>query len=787
MSNLNNENQDMTELIIEEEEQIEKEDEQNVNKFFPNPNENKITLHETIDGAKLRYIVDHAEEYEEQLIKSDSDEDWTLDRVVTILRKILRRCKKGVVKVNYKQNNKQGRYFGEGLQSLPRVVRHTIAKDFYHDVDIKNCHPVVLAHYCKTKGLEHTHLKKYVSNREDYFSLLGDECGMDRDSAKSFILAMINGKVITDDDNYPDEVIDFYNELLMVRERILELEPTLVKLGKKNLKKKGRNEDNLDGTVTNLLMCDFENRVLMEMYNFFHHRKVKVDVLVFDGLMVSNKNVTEVELRVMLAECEDYVFRETGIRMKLDIKPMDEGLDLPASILDMTYEAVKARFEEHNFKCIDKAGFFNMEHSMVRMKTKSDMTSAYEHLVYVNEDGKDQCFIRTWFKDPEMRKYEFVHCIPPPLKCDEHTYNLWDGFAIESEEKSNGDCQVLLNHIRLLCNNDDRVFDFVEKWLACLLQKPAYKNNVALLFKSKQGMGKDLFYTMLERMIGSKYCGNTSRPERDIFGDFNSFLHNKLLVVMNEFSGAIGFKYSDKLKDLITNLKEPIRKMRTDVSERDISFAHYMFFTNNEFPIKVERGDRRLFVSEVNQPIPPKDYFDRLVDVINKPQALRSLYDHLMSIDISGVDWIRDKPMTEYMNDLLESCTDREMTFLVNKIKQAEAEAGLEEQKEVEISSKQLLGEFRDDCLQNGYEYKTSPIKCGIKLKKYMIDGFSVKKTKKGNVYIFDTKRCVDWMIKQGYIDKNYYELDNNIPERLLNRQENDSEYEERKFLPPLD
>ena len=110
MSNLNNENQDMIEFIIEEEEQIEKEDEQNINKFFPNPNENKITLHETIDGAKLRYIVDHAEEYEEQLIKSDSDEDWTLDRVVTILRKILRRCKKGVVKVNYKQNNKQGRY-----------------------------------------------------------------------------------------------------------------------------------------------------------------------------------------------------------------------------------------------------------------------------------------------------------------------------------------------------------------------------------------------------------------------------------------------------------------------------------------------------------------------------------------------------------------------------------------------------------------------------------------------------------------------------------------------------
>ena len=195
MENLNNNNQDIEFIIMED-----SDDETNVHevteielvKHFPNPNGNKITLNENIDGEKLRYIIDNSNLYEGQLIKTNSDDDWTLDRVVTILKKILRKCKDGVVKVSYKQNGKQGRYFGEGLQSIPRVVRHTISKDFYHDVDIKNAAPTFLAHYCKTKGLEHTHLKRYVSDRETYFTLLN----VDRDTAKRLMLAIINGKRI---------------------------------------------------------------------------------------------------------------------------------------------------------------------------------------------------------------------------------------------------------------------------------------------------------------------------------------------------------------------------------------------------------------------------------------------------------------------------------------------------------------------------------------------------------------------------------------------------------------
>ena len=228
------------------------------------------------------------------------------------------------------------------------------------------------------------------------------------------MLAIINGKAIKDEDNYPDEVIDFYNDLVTVRERIMELEPALVKLGKKKLKRKGRSEFNLDGTVVNLLMCDWENRILLEMVNYLTSQNFKVDVLVFDGCMVRKEEkrpLTEDILR----QCERYVHQLFGITIHLVIKPMNEGLEIPDSSGLASYEEVKQTFEAVNFKCIDKSCFYNTDYNMVRVKTKSDLVASYEHITFVNEDGKDECFIRNWLKDPTMRSYEFVECAPPPL------------------------------------------------------------------------------------------------------------------------------------------------------------------------------------------------------------------------------------------------------------------------------------------------------------------------------------------------------------------------------------
>jgi hypothetical protein len=207
------------------------------------------------------------------------------------------------------------------------------------------------------------------------------------------------------------------------------------------------------------------------------------------------------------------------------------------------------------------------------------------------------------------------------------------------------------------------------------------------------------------------------------------------------------------LKDLITSDKDQIRKMRTNVDPTK-SFARYMFFTNNEFPIKVEKDDRRLFVSEITQPIPKKQYFDILVDHINDKDSVRSLYDHLMNIDISNVDWKNERPETEFMKDLQLNSMDKELEYLTHKITTTP-------DSNFTASVANLLGDFTAFCTKQGFEYKTNNRKFGIKIKKYEIEGMTRKRTRQGMAYVFEKDACIDWLIEKEYLAKDWRSLAN--------------------------
>jgi hypothetical protein len=285
-------------------------------KLYPSPNGNKIKLSEQVDAVKLRYIVDHAEDFKLDEIVHDKGQNIGLEAQLTILKKYMKKVEKGRVKVTYKQKNKFGRYQANGslsLQIISRKIRHTIAKEFYHDVDVKNAHPVMLAHYCTKNGIEHPELQSYIDNRDEYFRVLKEEKGMERDAAKTLMIKIINGGDISDD--MPEDVINFYNELIAIRERVMELEPKKVKIAEKKEK-----EYNLEGTVVNYVMCDLENKVLMEMCNYFHSQGLQAECLCFDGLMINKKSVTLEQLEEkMLEECESYVEEQTGICIKLAV------------------------------------------------------------------------------------------------------------------------------------------------------------------------------------------------------------------------------------------------------------------------------------------------------------------------------------------------------------------------------------------------------------------------------------------------------------------------------------
>lgn len=299
-----------------------------IKKTFNSFNNQQIQLQEAVDQRKLQYLIDN---FDTLGIKKifDSADDKDLNSQLTILKKYAKKIKDGRIPVKYKQNDNMGRYFakqGLSLQNLSKTVRHTISGDLYWDIDIDNAHPVILAKYCDDKKIPHENLTDYIENRERLLKKMAKPNGMnlDRTEAKKKILSIMNGGILTNEENIycPHEVRDFYNEMLNTRKSIMEIEKDIVNL----VTKKKKNVWNLDGCVMNRVLCDKENEILLTIVNYFKNKNFSPDVLVFDGCMIRKNNDNPEKY---LKECSEYVNYELGININLSIKEMNEGIKVP--------------------------------------------------------------------------------------------------------------------------------------------------------------------------------------------------------------------------------------------------------------------------------------------------------------------------------------------------------------------------------------------------------------------------------------------------------------------------
>ena len=114
----------------------------------------------------------------------------------------------GFLKRNYQNNDGFGRMFlkkgQNGFQNMKRVFRSILASDDYFDLDVKNCHPVILLQYCQKNDINYYYLEKYVLNRDDIIN----ETNLSKDLVKmQFLKVLYGGKFNWDEFSLCDEKI----------------------------------------------------------------------------------------------------------------------------------------------------------------------------------------------------------------------------------------------------------------------------------------------------------------------------------------------------------------------------------------------------------------------------------------------------------------------------------------------------------------------------------------------------------------------------------------------------
>ncbi len=423
------------------------------------------------------------------------------------------------------------------------------------------------------------------------------------------------------------------------------------------------------------------------------------------------------------------------------------------------YDDLESEFQENHFKILDRKTFIKIpkDNSDIVFFKKGELKEAYEHLSYTetitNENGiveKKKSFINRYLNQNEnMKIYENMDIYPNNDKCPVNHFNLWTPFEVEYITEYDFDklgLDFILDHIKLLCNNEEVMYEYLLDWMAHLLFKPEEKCGKFILFVGKQGAGKSQICKFLSILVGSKKYMETSKPDRDVWGDFNSLMTNSYLVCIEELDFLQVKNGEGTFKNFITQTIIPINRKGKDVFYVK-SYHRYIGSTNNiNNPIKTEDKDRRNVIIRCgDEKIGDMEYFEKLETYIQSKNTQRSFYDYLSNRDYHTF-LKKITPITDYHKNLKESFEDPTIQFIREYIHYEYNEKKL---LLFEVKQTELFKKYSIFLKKEGYKYETNSKRFGMILSSLKYEGIEKTRKSYGMCYSFNMEKiCKDLKIE---------------------------------------
>lgn len=216
-----------------------------------------------------------------------------------------------------------------------------------------------------------------------------------------------------------------------------------------------------------------------------------------------------------------------------------------------------------------------------------------------------------------------------------HEFNTFDGFDWKlNNELSQEPCFLEKWILEQFTSDIER--DYVLNWIASIIQKP-YQRRCVLVLYGLEGAGKSRFQYLLNRLIGSKYTAEISDMEKQLFGNHNTVLENKLLINASEMkSEGKGISSIEQFKTLATEstiLINPkgVRSYNTNI------FASICISTNYDDSISLTKNNRRFsFVDFGKNFINNEQYFINLTAKLDDDKEIEKLFNRLLVRDLSN-------------------------------------------------------------------------------------------------------------------------------------------------------
>jgi len=398
--------------------------------------------------------------------------------------------------------------------------------------------------------------------------------------------------------------------------------------------------------------------------------------------------------------------------------------------LEGEYENMEKEFNKSHFKVINKGVYCNINefnNEIIVMK-KQTLIDSYSHLKYKGIDAQgndeDKSFINRYTSHNSIapKIYTDMDYYADINQCPDNHYNLWSDFDAKTFKNVEIDeigLDFILNHIKILCNHQEEVYEYFLDWLAHMFQRP-WEKSVFIMFLSKEGTGKDMFISLIKLMIGKNKYFETPDAARDVFGNFNPKMLNAFLVNLSELEfmnvkGSLG-----KFKQFITGDTITINAKSKDVVE--IKSFHRYLGTSNEMakPIITKEGDRRtLLIACSNENKGNTEYFSKLAQYVRSKNVAYTFYKFLMDRPNADIFINKPIPKTTYQEDIKEHYEDNLITWLKDFTEQHLDSCDFDKQ----YTNKHLHEKYKKYLEENfGKDYKCTIKQFTLKMKIFIND-----------------------------------------------------------------
>lgn len=614
---------------------------------------------------------------------------------------------------------------GFGIQSLQSKLRGALIPTTF-DLDMKNAHPTLLKYLCENyfKDYEFPFLNSYVSNRESII----EEYKIDK---RDVLIAM-----------NCDKHIKTKNEFIKNIDREFKKIQQLIK--EKNIfNVQSNSKDNPNGSILNIHLTILENNILQKGIEELKKNKYEINSLLFDGLAVY-KNEKQNQVEDMI-----YILNKTSdeYNIKWVNKQHDKSITIDTDLIDNNpfhYEKVKIEFEKKHFLIKTPLNYaeeyYENNFKKIALYNKvnfKDLTSTY---LIDGPNDKSVHIIEEWLRDKNKRVYRRIDFLPPPRHIDHDVYNSFFGLIGDNLKGTNVEFNKILNHLKILVDYDEKGYEYLINYLAHLIQKPGELPRVAILFKSNEGVGKNLFFNKFaEYFLNNEYYLETQKLDQ-ITGRFN-LIPKKLLICIDEVSGKDTFVKEEDIKSLIT--QEVVNWEQKNKEAILIqNCGRYIFFSNNDVPIKISLTDRRYVCFSCNNEYANNsEYFNELINELDNNDCMYSFYNFLKNKDISKFN-LNDRPITKFYDELKEVNIPILVNFISDKFYRTT-------KKIVKVQASELYHEFKQylDRFHKTMDYTAT--KFGRDLKK--ISGITKKRT---NICVIYT---IDIVVLKEYLELNNF------------------------------